>query len=81
MEPDPDCAEHFPRQVIPDAAVEAAWRVSLRNDVTRADIQKILEAAAPHMLKQAWNEGHGAGQIDPYCLDGNPYDPRDRTTK
>jgi hypothetical protein len=35
--------------------------------------RKVLEASAPHMLAEAWVEGHGSGRTDPYCLDPNPY--------
>ena len=46
------------QQVIPDAAVEAAWLASLRNDVNKADITRILEAAAPFIADRAYNAGH-----------------------
>jgi len=63
--------------VIPDAAVEAAWRESLRNDVTRADLKKILEAAAPHMLAGAWQVGFSTGRDfeDFYFKSAEPPNP------
>jgi hypothetical protein len=54
---------------IPEEAVEAAAEAvygsgfdgSPQRDAWLADFRKALEAAAPHLLEQAWNEGHEAG--------------------
>jgi len=55
--------------VIPDEAVEAAA------DAMAPVVKKLealilaraaLEAAAPHMLAEAWQKGRSAGQMDPY---------------
>lgn len=39
--------------MIPDEAVEAAWRASLRNDLDSSDIIRILEAAVPYLSEAA----------------------------
>jgi len=52
-------------QVIQDAAVEAAAEAvyggtldgSIQRDAWLADFRKALEAAAPHMLAEAWEQG------------------------
>ena len=54
-------------------------------DACEVAVKKILESAAPHMLAEAWGEGHGAGWND--CLlalenggaktSANPYRPTD----
>jgi len=63
-------------QVIPDAAVEAAARChyeaelgvnwdGVRPSVKRGyldDARRMLEAAAPHMHRAAWNEGFTAAR-------------------
>jgi hypothetical protein len=63
--------------VIPDDAVEAAWAASKMKDrsrasISREEIRHILEAAAPHLMRAAWDEGweaHGDwGGLTP-----NPY--------
>ena len=67
--------------MIPEAAVEAAGQ-ALRGafDWGVADFDKqaraALEAAAPHMLAEAWDDGHSAGIDHADGLDGgsNPYD-------
>lgn len=38
--------------MIPDEAIDAAYDASIRLDITTSDIERILEAAAPHMLAQ-----------------------------
>ena len=73
---------------IPDAAVEAAALAALERDsgfenwlLVTAEVRTnyldeartILEAAAPHLMAEAWEEGHSAGRRDEYCLDPNPY--------
>jgi len=74
-------------QVIPDEAVEAAaWALDLQTmgsggalagkfkEQTRAEARHILEAAAPHLMAAAWDEGYECA-VDAY--DGrnvsNPY--------
>jgi hypothetical protein len=45
-------------KVIPDEAVEAAWRAF---DITgREDMDAALEAAAPYLMRTAWDEGWDA---------------------
>jgi len=73
--------------VNPDEAVEAAaWALDPQTmgsggalaekfkEETRAEARRILEAAAPHLLAQGWDEGY-EGAVDAY--DGrnvsNPY--------
>jgi len=61
--------------VIPDAAVEAAapWiagflkrrGLELRGKEASALAGYVLEAAAPHMLAEAWDEGFDRGFYDP----------------
>jgi hypothetical protein len=52
---------------IPEEAVEAAYDVSTHLDITTSDIERILEAAAPHMLTRLTNyvinRAHEDGQI------------------
>jgi flagellar biosynthesis/type III secretory pathway protein FliH len=75
-------------QVIPEAAVEAAAR-SLNDafpqmwekmpewarEEERKTARAALEAAAPYMLAEAWDDGHSAGVDHADGLDGgsNPY--------
>jgi hypothetical protein len=51
--------------VIPEAAVEAAcnhfWYAEKNTAVWEAEVRRALEAAAPHMLAGAWDEGAQAG--------------------
>jgi hypothetical protein len=60
---------------IPDAAVDAAakayydlgfssWEGAHEDtrEVQRDDMRAALEAAAPHLMSQAWDEGEAAGQ-------------------
>lgn len=46
--------------MIPDEAVEAAYDASLHLNITTSEIERILEAAAPHLMAGAWDEGWGA---------------------
>jgi len=48
--------------VIPEAAVEAA-RSKIPDDdwLSRATVRKMLEAASPHMLAEAWEAGREVG--------------------
>ena len=53
--------------MIPDEAVEAAAELIATVDYPgyRPDLEfarEVLEAAAPHMLAQAWDEGFSAGE-------------------
>jgi len=70
--------------MIPDAAVEAALHAlfpdasevrGFTRDVQEPIIRTILEAAAPHMLMQAWDEGMEATGDVPMPADYalNPY--------
>jgi len=64
------------RQVIPDAAVEAAWDKLHENPIRPigidyAELQAALEAAAPHMLREAWELGYHTGGAE-FEAD-NPY--------
>jgi len=74
---------------IPDEAVEAAanelhdregYSISLadspkyRKDYYRALATEVLEAAAPYMLAQAWDEGREADDFEVSIgFDANPY--------
>lgn len=46
---------------IPDEAVEAAYDVSQHLLITTAEIELILEAAAPFIAAEAWDEGFEKG--------------------
>ena len=47
---------------VPDEAVEAAWKVYLASTVDGLDrVRSMLEAAAPHMLADAWTSGYASG--------------------
>ena len=71
--------------MIPDAAVEAARDVLYENDrsidTDYATIEAALEAAAPHMLAEAWDsavsEGESSGWLHDYATEDlrkrNPY--------
>lgn len=61
--------------MIPDEAVAAAMNALIDEAyrVVRWDeIRKALEAAAPHMLAEAWDEGRRGGLLFPQRFD-NPY--------
>jgi len=63
--------------MIPDEAVEAAlyaWGFSAQNiDERRELVTHILEAAAPHIMTQAWDEGYTTGNAHNGRGDANPY--------
>ena len=70
--------------MIPEAAVEAAWFAQRGTDVSRADLRLILEAAAPHMLAEAWDAGRESfakdllsplSEIGTRKSSANPYRP------
>ena len=74
--------------LIPDEAVEAAhraWREQAAQDgsIFEYNLRAALEAAAPHMLAEAWKEGEAAGQDNAYAyqvgiaVKSNPYRPAD----
>lgn len=84
----------MPESAIPDEAVEAAalaldpYTMGSGGQVaekfkaeTRAEALRILEAAAPHMMGEAWKEGEAAGQDNAYAyqigiaVKSNPYRP------
>lgn len=58
---------------IPDEAVKAAAEayINATRPVGLAEIEAILEAAAPHMLAGAWDEGRESVDFDSCGL--NPY--------
>ncbi|UYM26585.1 hypothetical protein SEA_BAUER_36 [Arthrobacter phage Bauer] len=72
---------------IPDEAVEAAAKVldpqtmgsggalaEKFQEATRAEARAILEAAAPHLMAQAWEDGYHAALSDGYEYQtANPY--------
>ena len=60
--------------MIPGSAIEAAM-LRIGPAVTIRDIITILEAAAPHMLAEAWDEGYDAADYDaPHSIKRpNPY--------
>jgi hypothetical protein len=66
--------------VIPDEAVYAAAKAYWQrwDDDKPFDDRMLaaLEAAAPHMMAEAWDDGHSAGVDHADGLDGgpNPYD-------
>ena len=79
----------MPNQVIPaeaQRAAEAAYRETLTDlrlaegggfkvaSQNRRALTAALEAAAPHMLAGAWDEGREAGMLD-YYNTRNPYKP------
>lgn len=62
-------------QVIPDAAVEAAHRAICEDDLDdcldwRGRCVKAAEAAAPHLMAEAWLEGRNS---QPGVFAPNPY--------
>jgi hypothetical protein len=61
--------------VIPAEAVEAAHEQldAMGSYVPRKYLAAALEAAAPHMLAEAWAEGHSVGRTDEWSLEPNPY--------
>ena len=63
--------------MIPEAAVEAAVKELERSqDIgysTWWTVQNVLEAAAPHMLAEAWDEGFAIGNRHDGRRDANPY--------
>jgi hypothetical protein len=75
---------------IPDEAVEAAYDVSTHLDITTSDIERILEAATPHLIARAADvaaanndhivpggDGYSAGfHYALQCLALNDEDPR-----
>lgn len=63
--------------MIPEAAVEAAYDAALHLPITNSEIERILDAAAPHMLAEAWDEGGRAavGTHDTGYPSSNPYRP------
>lgn len=65
---------------IPTEAVEAAYDKSLHIAINTAEIEAILEAAAPHMLAAAWDEGFRLGQTTwPTAAKSTPNPYRSRT--
>lgn len=63
---------------IPNEAVEAASRaVPAGASIDQDDLRNILEAAAPVLMAQAWDEGRSAGFRDAYVdeeeEEDNPY--------
>ena len=69
-------------KVIPDEAVEAAtaallkaWGYATTSDSgTSADIRIALEAAAPHIMAQGWDEGY-RGCYERYMYEPVPPNP------
>jgi hypothetical protein len=79
--------------VIPDEAVEAAARAldpytmgietatnAEHRQAVRQEVIRALEAAAPHLMRAAWDEGYDRAESDHYGtgfwtkrLRGNPY--------
>lgn len=66
---------------IPAEAVEAAHRAICKDTYEecqewRGKCVKAVEAAAPHILAQGWDEGfdYGNGR-EPYAISDNPYRP------
>lgn len=73
--------------VIPDEAVEAAARAAAKDDAEpnwyldterfrdawRIRMRAALEAAAPHLLAAAWDEGFGRGTLSQFEESTNPY--------
>jgi len=59
--------------VIPEEAVEAAGEVFGHITGTRSPqaAEAILKAAAPFLMRQAWDEGNDAHEASP--LNRNPY--------
>jgi hypothetical protein len=45
-------------------AVEAAYDVSTHLNITTSEIERILEAAAPHLMAAAWDEAYKHGVED-----------------
>lgn len=74
---------------VPNEAVEAAQSAMMIRDGERFDViaRAALEAAAPHMMEAAWDEGEAAGQDNADSNRGyniqhkyNPY-KKDEATK
>ena len=74
------------KPVIPEAAVEAVTKAYVGPGDTAWDdptpmvrririqkMQKALEAAAPHLLIAAWDEGYTVGNAHNGRRDANPY--------
>ena len=68
--------------MIPETAVEAAYRVASFDCMegkpfeSKEDVRRILEAAAPHMLAEAWELGREVGldqDFDATTQITNPY--------
>ena len=62
--------------MIPDEAVEAAhraWReqAALDGSIFEYNLRAALEAAAPHLMAAAWDEGLEVGEAD-WCLTAIP---------
>lgn len=62
---------------ISDEAVEAAKKVAFERYGSKPDttyLRTILEAAAPHMLADAWDEGTNAPRdYNGWVVQSNPY--------
>lgn len=71
--------------MIPDEAVEAAaWALDPQTmgsggalaekfkEETRAEARRILEAAAPHLMAAAWDEGLEVGLVSAVRIDSAP---------
>ena len=81
--------------MIPDVAVEAAAKCTyeremgvnwdgLQSSVKRGyleDARAALEAAAPHMLAEAWDEGHAAGISHDFEATTQPRNPHSKEYK
>ena len=78
------CRIRWARTVIPEAAIEAIARASVvevygvdifdgMSDDAQGILRKrgtlLLEAAAPHMLAEAWGEGRVVGMMDPHRIE------------
>jgi len=69
-------------QVIPDAAVEAALSViqdlpTVENRSRQRTVRAILDAATPHLMAKAWDEGYDEAEHEPIYRHAptNPYRP------
>jgi len=67
--------------VIPDEAVEAAakviarevWRTAHSRDVAPTELARLaLQAAAPHLMVAAWDEGYEKGLVGAVRIDSTP---------
>lgn len=72
--------------IIPIEAIEAARNELLQTNLGGFDalIRRALEAAAPHMMASAWEEGESAGWVNCYAdmdpslpAETNPYEQDD----